>query len=164
MRLIPSVLVVILALHFPTSVKAQRNATDNELYASYCIGVTIEREAMFTPIIPEMLSESDKEGIAKYKALDERFETYLVSTGALDGRGRFTVAGLESALKRGESDSHQCQIIYAKCAPLFGADGKPVSPPPPDEPLPGSQAEACSKRSPYCVRSLRCQGADNLPF
>jgi hypothetical protein len=166
------------ALSLVIDVAAAQVASDNELYAAYCLGVLqdvqqgqrkwyLEAAELMKPSPDEENEEFRKD---MRRAMQEdakdlnqklsRFRTYLGVRGFRTGGGRDQQAytGLQVALRRGRSDTQQCsQYSEKNCAPRctlerVGLDG--IS----------KCADQCRTESAACQSSKRCLKADTLPF
>jgi len=155
-----------------SDVAAAEVASDNELYAAYCIGVLQDRQQAGRKLWAEYeqtaASQDDAREIREardkdLKDLDQklsRFRTYLAVRGFRPGGGRDPQAftGIQVALQRGRSVSLQCSQHHEKnCTSRCASDL--VAPP-------GaiSKCDQCRAENAECRSSERCLQADNLPF
>ncbi len=130
-------------------------ATDNELYAAYCIGVLDDQiqglrstfpTASGQKPIPE-LEQALQRQLAPVMQSRQRFAGYLASTGALTDPAR-DVWGLMVAQKHGREDYDQCLASLPQCAVTTSVQANVV----------------CIRSLPPCSRASRCQLPDVLPF
>ena len=120
-------------------------ATDNELYAGYCIGV-LKMLRQDSPVVQQTT---------------RRFSTYLLSTGAVanPARSQATI-GVGMAMDRGRADQNQCTAITSNCSDTwFGRQGTPL---PKATRVP--QFQAYVNQNPVCIRAIRCMEPEGLPF
>lgn len=174
--------------------RAQRGATDNELYAGYCFGVMDWRVGLDNPNgeqherphndeLEKLLgigrSDNTKAERVYRDAMEkrQRFLSYMLSTGGfLSARGGGAALGVLLAINQGHSDGDRClRALDDRNCKLPQC---PNSGPTPDDafilrPRPQSDEEnacrakrmdACLALEPACARQKRCDEADNLPF
>jgi hypothetical protein len=135
MRLSMSTLVAAAALWAPAPALAQGAATDNELYAAYCIGVMNSSiEDMGGPSSNPQIEQMRQTTIAPLVQSRQRFQSYLISSGVItDYRRADAILGLATATQRGQADQQQCLAgIMANCHPeaecKVGHGAKPNDP------------------------------------
>jgi hypothetical protein len=161
-------------------VAAAEVASDNELYAAYCIGVLQhtqqEGEKLWVEYEQGLLND-DKQFRDEVRRLRQedaknleqklsRFRTYLAVRGfrPTGGRDRQAYTGIEVALQRGRSDDEQCdQFSKNSCTPRCAVDSEALIKGL-DPGLIGKCADQCCAENVVCRSSARCLQADNLPF
>jgi hypothetical protein len=145
-------------------------ATDNELYAGYCLGVseTIPSSLQNSPLPAEAEQELQRRR--------QRFASYLVSRGVLLSMERTDAfLGVLAAIGRGRADARDCfdQTDRCSAAPQPQLDmTKPLT-----EDTKRQFLEAWARRdrgiqacvarsleSSVCVHVVRCAKPDDLPF
>jgi hypothetical protein len=156
--------------------QAQSGATDNELYAAYCKGsLDFQIEVAGGPTSPPLLEQRRQEFLAPLLQQRQRFQAYLLSTGAItDSQRTESIFGLTAAIERGRSDIQRC--IGAMTACQNAAQCSALHVPNPSDPLNlrgpttaemkciGDRMSMCRDKEPSCARSRRCSGPDHLPF
>lgn len=112
------------ALSLVIDVAAAEIASDNELYAAYCVGVVQDAQKHWRKELLETEDENHYKQILQetLKDLDQRlsrFQTYLTARGFRTGvRGQEATTGFLLAVKRGQSDAQQCSQYNDKnCNP-----------------------------------------------
>jgi hypothetical protein len=174
------------ALSLVIDVAAAEVASDNELYAAYCIGVLQQTQQENRKLEAEyeqhlLADPNDKqsqddarrfrqEADKGLKDLDQklsRFRTYLAVRGFWTGnRDQPAHTGIQVALRRGRSDVQNCyQFSEKTCTPRCTSErlGLRLL----DAELPRriiECADQCRAENAACQSSKRCQQADNLPF
>lgn len=141
------------------------SATDNELYAAYCIGVIrAAEEAPHQPAAdPEVERRLSQTGAAMRQQALQRFQSYLAATGALTDNSRAnSIFGLTNAMRRGQDDAEQARRTMNGCNVSVYGDGKHT-------PIDGHVAAmqrflSCTAQDQSVSREMRCLGPDNLPF
>jgi hypothetical protein len=162
-----------------SDVAAAEVASDNELYAAYCIGVLqyaqqaaqkewakYEQDGANSQDDARQMREARDNDLKDLAQKHLRFRTYLAVRGFRPGGSRDPQAltGIQVALKRGRSDRQLCSQLHEKnCTPRCR-----VSP----EALIGGLdpgvitkcIDQCRAEIAECRSSERCLQADNLPF
>jgi hypothetical protein len=150
--------------------------TDNESYAAYCEG-TIDYLLQLAKATPTYSTDTaTPDLIQKSQNRRHRFEQYLLSTGVMTDQARpNAIFGLAIAQRRGTEDAAQCMSqVTAQCHPATECNVQPRHDPkdpwdlkgPSEKEIScmGERITSCRGRIPECVRELRCQGPDSLPF
>lgn len=117
MRLNAWALVAAAFLLASVSADAQNGATDNELYAAYCKGtLDFQIEGAGGPTSPPLLEQRRQELLAPLLHQRQRFQAYLLSTGAItDPQRTESFFGLTAAIERGRSDVQRCFGAITTC-------------------------------------------------
>jgi hypothetical protein len=179
----PMLIALCTVLSFPAPSQAQRGATDNELYASYCKGVMDSKIATVSalaappngaPLTPEA-EQQRQTAIAPAAKAQQRFQSYLMSTGVLtDSERGDAFLGLLEAARRGQGDEKECLTGVFACRPAVAC--KVHQGPSKTDPLGlygptsaeiqcmGEYMKVCRAKIPSCPRADRCDGPDSLPF
>jgi hypothetical protein len=155
------------ALSLVIDVAAAEVASDNELYAAYCIGVLQHRAEYEQGLADDKQSQDAamrrllQEDTKNLNQKLSRFRTYLAVRGFRPRGGRDPQAftGIQVALQRGQADVQQCDQFSEKtCTPRcpFGLDG--------DVDAIMKCVVQCLAENAACRSSERCLQADNLPF
>lgn len=157
-----------------TPAQAQSGATDNELYAAYCIGVMDERIGTGAPSADPQKEQYERSVTAPWVQLRQRFQTYLLSTGAIADPQRVDAAlGLTAAARRGHTDMQQCLAALTTkcnrdaCGYHYSTPSDPLGlrgPSPTQSKCIFEYLKTCQAQQPSCVRESRCDGPDTLPF
>jgi hypothetical protein len=152
-------LALLTALAAVHSVRAQV-ATDNELYAMYCIGVLFQTTeesdqappppASASPGLLEMLKTQRTDTAERLN----RFRAYLAARGFLTGSRNDSLAVMQGINNRGRSESQACSNHMTTCASACLA---------PQSELIGC-IDRCQTSSRVCVSTMRCYQNDGLPF
>jgi hypothetical protein len=148
-------------------------ATDNELYAAYCVGVLhlaqtnnsqpLQSDPGVPADVQQRIQRMRVENADKLVSEVSRFSSYLMASGALSRSG--AALGLSGATNQGRSDLEHCSKTEQQCsASIWGGPGSPYVPlrPHGDDRL--TRMLACTDQDQSCSRSVRCFGPDNLPF
>jgi hypothetical protein len=178
-RLVPILLGA--GLPLVIDVAAAEVASDNELYAAYCIGVVQQeqqeqrREVMEYEqhLLADPNDKQSQDDARRFRQevdkadkevnnLDQkisRFRTYLAVRGFPTGnRDRQAYTGIQVALQRGRGDVQQCyQLRQKTCTPRCTGQGFTV-----DAVI--KCYDQCRAENTACQSSERCLRADNLPF
>jgi len=135
-------------------------ATDEELYAAYCLGVTIthQEQPAITSQLKSLGIEPDPrvaEGEQQTKEILDRhisrFRGYLAARGLLSGsRSISAMSGARLARERGQADARRCFARIDGCVKKFSSNTYAV--------------EDCSNEENACRSNDRCFKGDRLPF
>lgn len=128
-------------------------ATDQELFAGYCLGVAVQMKA-------HSLQTGDASFDAETARVDDRFvdyfREYLQARGLFSGvRSTVAVGGIITARKRGEIDDVICQSRIKICVQNCYTPGAKY-----DEKC----MKTCDDEEPSCVSIQRCSNLSALPF
>lgn len=169
-RLLP---FVILLFGLLTSRAAQTTSapTDNQMYASYCLGVIdatkqeVEKTIASTPQTDASI-QSLRYQEAENDQRRRRFAAYLLATGILTSNDTTDMAvGLAAAMNQGSADTHQCLAQFLqKC---FKPDADDTEHPKAAEELQtyfAVKITQCRQNIPTCSKVERCSKNDALPF
>src|SRR5262249_18964989 len=157
-------LIALLAVGLLSNSSVAQVATDNELFAAYCVGALSETQE---PTSPESeryarIDPSIARNLEAIRKLNDqtkqrrlRFESYLAARGFQANRNDQAAAGVKLALQRGRNDGIQCgksiDACISSCNQISEIDlfGKCLAP--------------CGHND-VCASTGRCHKADNLPF
>jgi len=148
-------LAIVLLLAATVSASAQ-SATDNELFAGYCVGAS-DREQEFEAYkrLPE-LREVHREMMDRMEREKERFRTYLVARGFGSRMELQAYNAVLTAVQRGLADRKVCAAQEAMCARVC------------DRPTTIEEMLSCSAKcranERACVSVDRCSQPNSLPF
>jgi len=130
-------------------------ASDNELYAAYCIGFIQSAEAMphGKPSPDPKVEEDSKEMQVANQRLLGRLYGYLAATGILtDPARKEAMLGIRDATNRGVADHGDFVATVTACLKSSDGAARPLN------------FLSCLDKDPVNARSKRCFGPDNLPF
>lgn len=173
-------LIVVLIVSIATGHLAwgqSTGATDNELFAAYCMGDLDEQINNLKRLAtPDDFSQNQLKGFL-VPLLDrrQRFLSYLISTGVMGSSERsFALPGAMLAMQRGHIDEQQCMATMINCNPAAECEvvnhdmkNDPLwlrGPSPAQNKCMGEHLAACKAQQPGCSRLSRCDAPDNLPF
>jgi hypothetical protein len=131
-------------------------ATDQELYAAYCLGVVVAQGdsplSEFEDVVGHDAVVKEKERLSQERS---RFQGYLAARGLLSGsRSVSSVTGARLAQERGQSDAARCfariNICVAKCSAT--------------RPYVHQCTIDCRDEEGACRANARCFRDDQLPF
>ena len=169
MRFRTTALIVIFAVATCARAHAQTSgATDNELYAGYCMGVARGAEqtgASNQQSVRDRRQDQSMRtlGAVMRQQMIGRFSGYLLGTGVLTDPLRTDAAiGVMVGMNSGQSDEQQCTATMAAC--YYSIYGPPGAPLPKDSRAAAENLGACNTRDAACIRVVRCLRTDNLPF
>ncbi len=134
-------------------------ATDNELYAAYCIGVIRNAEAQpGQPASDPKLEEKLRAGgAAMRQQLLRRFSGYLAATGIMIDPARSdALIGLYAAMTRGAADNQQATATSSACQKSLDGES--------NNRAWANKYAACEYNDPAFNRVVRCVQPDSLPF
>jgi hypothetical protein len=128
-------------------------ATDQELFAGYCLGVAIQSKAhelkTGNASFDASITRADDEFI-------EHFREYLEARGLFSGtRSTAAITGIVLARKRGEQDALICDARIAVCAKKCYVPGAPYD---------DKCQNECDELEPSCISTRRCSNLTVLPF
>jgi hypothetical protein len=151
MRLQPAMLAILGASALCNYTFAQSSAaTDNELYAAFCLGV-------LSSVSPSAA------GAERRAAQISRFSGYLGATGILlDPSRDNAIGGVSAAETRGRVDEGQCTITMMACVKTIPAPRRALTPA--EEEALSTRMNACAGQDTACTRAIRCLEPDALPF
>jgi hypothetical protein len=129
-------------------------ATDQELFAGYCLGVAIQSKAhelkTGNASFDASIARADDEFI-------EHFREYLEARGLFSGaRSTAAITGIVLARKRGEQDALICDARFAVCVNKCDV--------PPHRIYPDKCMNECDELEPSCISTRRCSNLTALPF
>jgi len=134
-------------------------ATDNELYAAYCIGAirNAESEPGHPASDPKLEEQVHSAGVALRQQLLGRFSGYLAATGIFtDARRANAAISLYAAMTHGAADDQQAAATTSACErSLIGETNNRLW---------VSKYSSCVNLDPAVLREMRCVLPDNLPF
>jgi hypothetical protein len=164
---------ILLGVALSLDLAAAEVASDNELYAAYCIGVLQhtqqEGRKLWEEYEQQHLADDkpSQDELRRRRQEDEkdldqklsRFRSYLAVRGfPVGNRGPQAHTGIQVALQRGQSDDQHCSQFNEKtCTPRCTGQGFD-----PDAII--KCADQCRAENTACRSSFRCLQADNLPF
>jgi hypothetical protein len=138
-------------------------ATDQELYAAYCLGVTLAQEEM-----PALTSQLKALGIEPERWIAEgeretkeildrhifRFRGYLAARGLLSGsRSVSAMTGSRLAKERGQADAWRCNAKIESCVKKYSSQTHAQK-----------YINDCRDEENACRAITRCSQDDRLPF
>ena len=148
------------ALAFSLAISSQAGAqpmpdvaTDQELFAGYCLGVAIQSKAheLKTGMasLDASIARTDDEFI-------EQFRGYIEARGLFSyTRSTTAITGIVLARKRGEQDELNCLARISICtSPCYR----------PGAPFDSKCYNECENLEPSCVATRRCANVTALPF
>jgi hypothetical protein len=134
-------------------------ATDQELFAAYCLGVIIAAQGDAFYDVEKYLgrdaAERQKEYLSQKRS---RFLGYLTARGLLSGSRSFSATtGTRLANERGRADTPRCSAKRWACVEKYSSEKyvqKDVQ----------KLIEDCRDEEDACRKSARCYDDDRLPF
>jgi hypothetical protein len=145
-------------------------ATDNELFAAYCLGMA---QAFLQATLHDPPAISPDAFQSTLNRRITRFHSYLVARGLTTTRSTDALIGTNLSIRRGRADWPVCGEKFKHCEACL--------PPDPNDYLPSAMPgmaekhakesqdchEKCMKdikEEPICRRWVRCSEDDQLPF
>jgi hypothetical protein len=166
----------------PAAAQQGPGASDNELFAGYCIGVMDGSAAglrRFSDIYDPAVQAAEQQNLQGLQRARQRYLGYLTATGVLFSGRSEALLGIQLAQRRGGADAEQCwaegESAASKCTsrdPPPTLDFSKQHTPEETEQF-RAQAEAQRHRIDQCAaanepepckRLGRCQSPDALPF
>ena len=128
-------------------------ATDNELYAGYCLGATQAEPTVMQKLFgsPQNATQAEmmNQVIRESQRLRQRFAGYLLARGIIISPNRNDAFfGIVLAQPRGEADAMECGKQIQRC-------------------IPNRNPDACIEQpevKAVCGQVGRCKGPDTLPY
>jgi hypothetical protein len=130
-------------------------ATDQELFAAYCLGVIIAAQADPVNDVEEYLGRDAAERHKEYLSQKRsRFLGYLTARGLLSGsRNISATTGARLANQRGRADTPRCSAKVKECVDKYAS-----------KPYVQKDINHCRDEEDACRASARCYNDDRLPF
>ena len=129
-------------------------ATDQELFAGYCLGVAIQSKAhelkTGNASFDASITRADDEFIEHFR---EYLEAHSLFSGA---RSTVAITGIVLARKRGEQDALICDARVAVCVNKCDV--------PPHRLYPDNCINECDELETSCISIRRCSNLTALPF
>jgi hypothetical protein len=132
-------------------------ATDQELFAAYCLGAIIASQgdgslSEIETLLGRDFAQQTKE---RYGRKRSRFLGYLTARGLLSGsRSISAMTGARLATERGRADTPRCSAKIAICVEKYAST----------RPYVQKNVDDCRDEEDACRTSARCYDDDRLPF
>jgi hypothetical protein len=132
-------------------------ATDQEIFAAYCLGVIIAAQgdgsiSEIETLLGRDAAQRQKESLGQKRS---RFFGYLTARGLLSGsRSISAMRGARLAKDRGQADGPRCSAKIAACATKYASKRPHVQ----------KSVDDCRDEEDACRASARCYNDDRLPF
>jgi hypothetical protein len=132
-------------------------ATDQELFAAYCLGaiITARGDGSFSELETLLGRDAAQQTKERYSRKRSRFLGYLTARGLLSGSRRISaMRGARLAKERGQADTVRCTAKIDACVTKYGSK----------RPYVQKNIDDCRDEEDACRTSARCYDDDRLPF
>ncbi len=157
MRTLIAALILIISLGTQAASQMPDVATDQELFAAYCLGVGQEM-GKGEPRILTGAPEVDIPAKRDFENATTRLSLYLTARGLTSdgGRSAQAIAGANLATGLGKTDAGACMDQLKRCSRGGGKCPKPGEP--------ADCFKSCMQLESSCVATERCGKENRLPF
>ena len=132
-------------------------ATDQELFAAYCLGVIIsaQGDGSFSELEALLGRDAAQQTKEDYSRKRSRFHEYLMARGLQSGsRSSTATGGARLAIQRGQADVPRCNARVGACVTKFASKNPYVQ----------KDVDDCRDEEDACRKTARCFTDDQLPF